>query len=209
MKTRYDLDAVAARTPIDARWSARTRLLVGGASMLIAAGAVVGGLALAQSLTPPPLPKTPQEALALMSSERYASIDEGRRRQLAAEARRIILAMPEDERRSLMRDQANDKARRAIGEDWLDDAARRVARGEDVEMPFPRTGGPGQPGGPGPGAEPGDAASREARMAQMRQRMKDGMAQQLESGNAQSSGLRAEFFKGRMGPGGGGRGPRP
>lgn len=215
MPNRYDLDAAmeATRRPLDAGWSKRKKTIVGSSC---AAGAIaalsIGAWAMSAS-TPPPLPRSAQEAIAVLSSDRFERMDADRRRQYAAEAQRLLASMSPEERREMMRDVENREAMRALGEELFDDAARRFARGEEMPQPF-WGGGVRRTDREGPPVRMRDENAERptpeqiAEMReQMRQRMEERLAEQFRSGNAQSAGLRAEMFKRMMRSGGGVGGP--
>lgn len=184
-------DLEPARKPIDAAWSPRKKRLVGGVCAGASVAAVAAGVWAAAALRGPGLPDTAGEALAVMSSGRFESLPEERQRQYAAEAARLLRDLSPDERRAL-RDEADPEALRRLGQERFDEIARRIARGEDLP-PRPRRG------------ERPPRPPREFDREAMRERIDEQVSENLESGNAQDSGLRGEMFK-RFRQGGGGRG---
>jgi len=230
---RIDLDDALrqpGRRAIDADWSARRKMIVGAAAALVAAGAIGGGAWAYLRGRPPALPRTMNEALAVMESGRLDRLDPQRRAQYTAEARRILWSISDEDRRALFRDEANREALRALREQSFDDMAYRIARGDQIDWSeF------------GPRERPQLSEEDRKRMEEMRQRVENmtpeerekEMArrmeemraemtkrtkEQLSSGNSQSGALRGEMMqrggrggfggRGRGGGGGGGRGPR-
>ncbi|MEM9373233.1 MAG: hypothetical protein AAGA55_06280 [Planctomycetota bacterium] len=199
---------VSARRPIDQDWSGRKRLIVGVAATTLAVAAVGLGGWYAISSRPPGLPTSAEEAMAVMASDRFDRLSEARQRQYATEAARLLRELDAEQRMALMRDGANEQARRELMLNMMDDMARRHARGEEVQMPFGRPGGrEGQDGerrGP-PGTEGMSDGERRKMMAS---RINGMITDSVNSGNAQSNGLRAEFMSDmRSRRGGSGRGP--
>ncbi len=201
---RFDLDEAAAggRAPIDASWSKARKRGVAIGAVSLAALALSGGAWFAMAQQPPRLPQSAAEALEVMGSDRFDRLDDERKRQYASEARRLIRELPEEERRDAW-DEESEEARRAMREAWLDDMARRRARGEEIEWP-PRDM-------PRPDRRRWQEMSDEERQEMRRQMLAEiraRMAEAVESGNGQSSALRMELMtsgRGRGGPGGGGR----
>jgi len=215
MPQRYDLDAAEreSRRPIDAEWSKQKKTAVVGACVVGASLALGAGWWAMSAIANPGLPTNASDALAVMASSKFESMDEMRKRQYAAEARRLLSELPAEDRRALFEDENAREAMREMREETMDEIARRVARGESIEGMFP-----GGPRGPRPEGErrerPADAPAFDPE--QFRQQMDQRLAEQIQSGNAQSGGLRGEMFKrgmrggggGGRGGGGGGRGPR-
>ncbi len=209
--TRYDLDAQMAslkRAPIDARWSPRKRKIVAAACALSAGGALAGGADAAWYHAPPGMPRTAQEAVAVLESGRFERMDASRRQQYAEEAGRLLRDLPDEQRRALFQDEETREALRALWEERMAYIVRRFARGEEIERP----GAPG-PGGPrAQGPRPDFQNLTDEERAAMRERMRaearNRMNEQFSSGNAQTGGLQGEMFKRMAAQGGfGGRGP--
>lgn len=209
MPERFDLDAAAAdaRKPIDANWSSRRRATVALASAAVALLAVGGGAWVTLAQRPPSMPTSAHEAIEIMRSGAYDRLDEERKRQYAAEARRMLGNLSEEERRALLGGEENRELRWDMREQIIDDLVRRIARGEEVE--FPQLGRPS-------GAERQQRRERWESMSEeeraefrreARNRARDRLAESAESGNGQSSALRVEARRtmgGRRGGGGGG-----
>lgn len=221
---RIDLDKAideSRRRPIDANWSPKKKAIVGGVAATVAAGAVAGGAWAYMHNQTPSLPRTMNEAIAVMGSDKLDRMDPQRRAQYTEEARRMLWALTPEERRKLFEDEANREALRAIREQTFDDMAYRMARGEQIDW---------SEFGPRRNEmtdeqrqrmqemrerwENMTPEEREEEMAkrreQMRQEMVDRMNEQFSAGNSQSGALRGEMFSrgARGGPGGGGRGGR-
>lgn len=206
----YNLDdAVKAesRRPIDASWSPAKKRGVSAACIVLAAGAVGYGAWAMLDARPPKLPTTANEALVVINSAKFASLDPNRKGQYLEEAMRLVRELPEEQRRDFFQDEKNREAFRKFMEERFDDMARRFARGEELTPMFgPGAGGPRPPRTEGEQPRtPPTEEERAQRMEQMRNEMNKRIAQQIQSGNAQSGGLRGEMMK-RMGGGAGGRG---
>lgn len=210
MPERINLDEQlnTGRAPIDAKWSVKTKRIVIAVSVLVAVGAISGGLWAASEFSTPGLPNTAEEALAIMGSAKFDRMNSERKSAYAEQAANLLRDLPQDERRAMFRDEEQRDAMRALMQQRMGDIARAVARGETPDFSSFR-------GGP-----PRDRAQREEmtdeeraeRLEQMRTRMREQMNAQFQSGNAQSGALMGEMFKngggmrGRRGGGGRGRG---
>lgn len=197
------------RKAIDADWSGKKKGLIGAAVGLVAIGAVTLGVWAFQRARPLPMPRTTEQAIAVLKSDKFDRLSNARKEQISSEARRLLADLPDDQRRELFRDDESRDAMRNLMEASFEEASRKYARGEDLDairrgMGFPGGPGMGRPPGtrgdrpPGDGARPdrGDRPEptpeeRAQRMAQFQQRM----ANYFNSGSAQSSALRQEFFK--------------
>ncbi len=198
----------APRRPIDASWSiARKRLVSVGAAALAIAALGAGGWAWWVN-RPVSLPTSASEAIALMSSERFDRLSEDRRASYAAEAARLFRELSEEQRRALREAEGAREAWRELMRQRMDEMARRVARGEEIERPE-------RPAGPPREVmerfrnmtDEERAAMRERRIAQMNESMNERMT----TGNSQSGALMSEMVRSRFAQGGrGGRrgGPR-
>ena len=185
-----------------------SKAMIGLACVVVSAGAIAGGIWLQRSQAPLAMPTSADEALDGLSSEAYQRMDDQRRRQYAFEAGRLLRdrfrEMTPEEREALREDEALREALERSRQDMFDEMVRRAARGEGMERPdWGRRGGEGRPD-----TDEMTPEQRE-RMEEMRDRMRERIAEQLkstwDSGDAQSTGLRQEFFKNM---GGGARGGR-
>lgn len=176
----------------------------GGAAVAIAAGVLI-----ASGSSSVRLPRTPEEAMATLTSGALDDLDADRRAAWMEEARRLMRALDGERRRALMED---ENARRALGDlmrDRMEERARAFARGEEMQW------------GPPEGFRPEGVQPARERFREMtdeeREQMRDEMLRQMEqnareqvqSGNAQSGGLQQEMMKrggGRRAGRGGGRG---
>jgi len=186
---------------------AMNKNVVATVCVVISAGAIAGGLWLRASTAPLALPTNSEDALAGLTSNAYAKMDDQRRRQYAAEAMKHMRDMSPEER-ELMRERFQNEeefreAMRRARQDMFDEMARRAARGAPMERPEPRGDRPQRPD-PSEMTDEQREQMRE-RMEAMRERMTQAMKDSWDTGDAQSSGLRQEMFKNR-GPGGGRRG---
>ncbi len=208
----YNLDEAAkaeSRKPIDASWSPAKKRMVAIACAVLATGAVGYGSWAMLSRMPPSLPKTADDALAVINSAKFARLDPERKQQYLEETMRLVRELPEEQRRNYWRDEKNREAFRKFMEERFDDAARRFARGETLPSMFP---GGGPPRGPRPEGETQrpqlTEEERAARLEQARNEANKRIGEQIKSGNAQSGGLRGEMMKRGMGGGRGGWGGR-
>lgn len=221
MPQRISLDAPAApaRKAIDANWSPRKKKLVAGLCIGFGSVAVAAGSYFAWTHRPVSLPKTREEAMKVMASDRYKNLDEERKRQYAVVAAELFKDIPREEMRTYFQDESTREALFAMREQAMDEMILKLARGEPVEdmrMGW-RPGGPGGPGGGGPGGQrpdgqrpegergpggpggPGGGGEmteeqRQQRRAEMTQRIRDRIGNSVNDGNAQMNGLRSEFM---------------
>ena len=167
----------------------------------VSAAAIVGGVWARSSSAPLALPVSADDAIAGLKSDAYARMDDQRRRQYAFEAGKLLRELTPEEREQLREDEDLREALRLARDDMFEEMVRRAARGDGMEMP--------QWGQRPRGERPELTDEQRAEMEQRREQMRERIAQQLQdswnSGDAQSSGLRQEFFKNR-GRGGGGNG---
>lgn len=217
--TRINLDeATESRAPIDANWSPRKKAIVGAVTAIVAVSAVSGGVWWTISNQPPRMPRSADEAITILASSQFDRLDEERQRQYAAEAGRLLRDLSPEDRRAMFEDEANREALRKIREDRFDEIVRRFARGEEMERgPWQRGERPPRPEGeerrPPFNPENISPEDRERMREQIRERINEQIMTAAQSGNAQSSGLRAEMMKrraesGGQRGGGGGGGPR-
>ena len=214
---RINLENVPARKSMDAEWSKGRKIMVGAAAGVICVGAIGAGIWAYVASQPPGLPRNAEDALATIQSAKFDRLDNDRKDQILAESRRLLADLSWEERRDVLGDR---DAQRALMEASMDEAARRMARGEDMgEIMASMWGGRGRGGPRGEGGERPELTeeqrreraaewekrrqerenmSEEERRAaenERRQAMTDRFENQLSSGNAQNSGLRGEFFK--------------
>lgn len=223
MPTRIDLDAATApvRKTLDANWSPRKKKVVASLCIGLGSVAVVAGSYFAWTNRPVSLPKTCEEAMKVMASDRYKGLDEERKRQYAVVAAELFRDIPREEMRNYFQDESTREVLFQMREQAMDEMILKVARGEPVEdmrMGW-RPGGFGGPGGQrpdgqrpegerreggpdgGPGAGPGAGGGemtdeqRQQRRAEMAQRIRDRIGTAVNDGNAQMNGLRSEFMQ--------------
>lgn len=232
MPQRISLDAPSApaRKAIDANWSAKKKKVVAGLCIGLGTVAVAAGGMFAWSHRPVSLPKTREEAMRVMASDRYKNMDEDRQRQYAVVAAELFKDVPREEMRTYFEDEKTREVLFAMREEAMDEMILKVARGEPIEdmrMGWrpggpggpgggrPEGGGPGDgqrreggpeggPGGPGgPGGAPMTDEQRQQRRADMARRISDRIGKAVNDGNAQMNGLRAEFMSRMRAQGGG------
>ncbi len=207
MPERINLDEQlnTGRTPIDAKWSTKTKRIVIAVSVIVAVGAISGGLWAASAFSTPGLPNTAEEALAVMASPKFDRMSSERKSAYAEQAANLLRDLPEDDRRAIFRDEETRDAMRALMQQRMADIARAVARGETPDFGGFRGGPPRDRGQ----REEMTDEDRAERLEEMRTRMREQMNSQFQSGNAQSGALMGEMFKnggGMRGGRGGGRG---
>jgi len=183
---------VSERKPIDSNWSKRTKKIVGSVAALLAVGAVTAGAWVMIASRPPGLPKTAEEAVAVMSSDAFDRLDGDRKKQYIAQARKLLADLPEEERRQLVREDMRREARWEMRSQMMDDFAYSLARGERPDMPMRR-----------PRNNDGDGERRERPdpsdiPPEVRDRIADAIMTSIQSGNAQANALRGEMFQRRM-----------
>ncbi len=232
MPQRFSLDepAAPARRAIDANWSPRKKKIVGGLCIGLGVLAVSAGGVYAWGHRPVSLPKTREEAMKVMASDRYKNLDEDRRRQYAVVAAELFKDASREEMRTMFEDEKTREVLFEMRQEQMDETILKVARGEPI--PDWRTGwrpggmGPGGLGGPGgpprdgqrregaeggPGGGPGGGEmtdeQRAQRRADMVNRINNRIGQAINDGNAQMNGLRAEFMSRVRAQGGGPGGP--
>lgn len=211
MPERIELmsDAPSRRT-IDASWSKKQKLAAGVGCGVLALGALGFGGFSWWANPPVEMPTSADQAIAMINSGRVDNLDEARRRQYMTETRRLLADMPREEARELFRDEKTREAMMEVWEAAFDEASRRFARGEGLmqiwqDMSGGRRGGPPRGKGRGEGRGEGREGApereelteeeREARQRERREMMTSRMQASFQSGNAQNTGLRGEFFK--------------
>ena len=212
MSQRINLDEQMSegRQTIDARWSTKTKRLVTSAAIVITLGAITGCIWAASAFSTPGLPKTAEEALAVLGSAKFERMSNDRKSAYADEAGRLFRELPEEDRRDMFRDQEQRDAMRALMEQRMHDMARSIARGETPDFAAmwgnrPRRNDADRQRQREEMTDEERAERRANRQEQMRERMNE----QFTSGNAQTGALMGEMFKngfGGGGPGGGRRG---
>jgi hypothetical protein len=219
---RFDLDDAindSKRRPIDANWSPKRKAAVGVCASIVAAAAIGGGAWAYMNNRTPSLPRTMDQALAVMQSGKLDDMDPQRRAQYTAEARRILWALSDEDRRKLFEDESNRDAMRAMREQTFDEVAYKRARGEETDWSQfgPRRDQMSEEERQRmeemrqrwENMTPEEReAERAKRMEEMRADIANRVNEQFGSGNSQSGALRGEMMGGggRGGMGGGGRG---
>ena len=221
MPTRIDLDAATApvRKTLDANWSPKKKKVVAALSIGLGTLAVAAGSYFAWTHRPVSLPKSREEAMRVMASDRYKNLDEERKRQYAVVAAEFFKDVSREEMRNYFQDESTREVLFQMREQAMDEMILKVARGEPIEdmrmgwrpggFGGPGGGGPGGgggqrpdgqrpegergPGGPGGGGEMTEE-QRQQRRAEMTQRIRDRIGNSVNDGNAQMNGLRAEFM---------------
>ncbi|QDU34049.1 hypothetical protein KS4_21110 [Poriferisphaera corsica] len=193
----------------------RKKKIMTGLLVVIAVGALGAGSYMTWLMTPPGLPSTPAEAIAMMKSARYQRLSPQRKEQYQMRMRELMEGMEQEQRGDFIRANMGDREVRrevfgsmrammekrtkefaaASPEDRLAildaDIDRIVAMRDQFQG---MRGGRGGPGGPeGRGRENMSDEDREKRREQMRERMTERGQQRAETGNPQSQALRTEY----------------
>ncbi|MCA9273670.1 MAG: hypothetical protein KDA31_11570 [Phycisphaerales bacterium] len=208
------------RKAVDADWTKARKIAVGTVATLLAIGALGAGGYYAWQNRPVSLPKTADEAVAVINSGRVDRLNADRKRQYYAEASRLMEDVPQEERREMFRDEESREAMRQVMMEQMDNSMREIARGNvtfeqwaqqmrerwaNRRPPEGQQRAEGErPEGPPEGERPSEADRRE----QMVSRMESG----FQNGDGQRMGLMMAFRQ-RMGNamrgGPGGRGGPP
>ena len=210
------------RKAVDADWTKARKVAVGTIATMLAIGALGAGIYFAWQNRPVSLPKTAEEAVAVINSGRVDRLSADRKRQYYAEASRLMEDVPFEERRELFQDEENRDAMRQVMMEQMDNSMREIARGnvtfeqwaqEMRERWANRRPPEGQQRPEGERGErpEGERPDAKERQQQMVSRMESG----FQNGDGQRMGLMMAFRQ-RMGnamrgPGGapGGRGGPP
>lgn len=214
------------RKAVDADWTKARKIAVGSFISLIALGAIGAGSYFAWQNRPVSLPKTADEAIAVINSGRIDRLPADRQRQFYAEASRLMEDIPQEERREYFREEDNREAMREVMMAQMDNSMREIARGNMTiddwrtqmmerfrNRPGGGEGGEGRRGGNGERAdgerpegaegEDGERPSRAERMQAMTSRVEGA----FQNGDGQRMGLMMAFRQkaGNVGRPGGGR----
>lgn len=204
------------RRPIDAGWSPAKKRAVGIGASVATVLLLTAGVVLMLSQRSVRLPRTADEAVAVLNSAGYERLPEERQRQIANEAARLLQTLEEEQVVALFEDDP-DGARqmlRRIFEQRGQEVALKLAYGQEVDFrqmfgEFRNLRGAfGGRGGPGDWqnmSEEEREALREQRAAEREARAQE----EIATGNAQQSVLQSQMRQqmGRRfgGRGGGGR----
>lgn len=193
---RIELEEQAeGRRPIDAGWSDGKRRAVIGAAVAAGALAIGVGWWLSMQNRVTGLPRTPEQAVALMRSPRFDRLDPSRRSQILAETSRMLGSMSAEQVEALG---WSDEDWSALKGAAFDEYARKVARGEVTGWEGKGKGadeGDGKGKGGEPSAEDGGDDSEADVAAEMAAWVTDWRASR-QSGNAQDAALRGEVYGG-------------
>lgn len=190
-------DAVdSVRSAIDQNWSQRRRLVVAVGATVVSLVVLATGVWFMRANTPPKLPKTFDQAVAVMNSSKYRNLDSNRKQQYAEAAIELMRDLPEQERQDLFKNEDARQAIRAAFTQQMDDMARRLARGESLEnlmsdRPSRRRGGPRPEGRRRAEGDTRDGQGDGSRA----QRMAGRIGNAVQTGNAQRNALRGEMMQ--------------
>lgn len=210
-------------------WTPGQKKIAAGLGVFAALGVAIGGAWLAINHRPLDLPKSFEEGAAAMQTTRFANMTPDRQGQYVAEMARMMPTLTEEQRRQFREDPSMRSVLEQVREQQMDEAARRIARGERPEDIFasmrdrmqrdpnaPRPDrGPRDPNAQQPGqqAQGGARGTNRGQMSEDRRRaIANRIGRSIQSGNPQSLGLRGEMmsrFGGGPGRGMGGGGQRP
>ena len=198
-----------------AQAASRKKKIMTAVLSVAAVGVLCAGAYMTWLMTPPGLPSTLDEAIAMMKSARYQWLSPERKEQYQIRVRELMEGMNDDERGEFMRTNMRDREvrremfggmrammekrtrefARATPEERLaildEDIDRMVAMREQFKGMRGR--GPGGSGGPG---APGNGRDREMsgqERSERRERAVQRGQQNAESGNPQQQALRTEY----------------
>lgn len=180
----------------------RKKIIV-AVTLLIAVGVLVSGIYAAWLMTPPDMPTTPEEGLALLTSPRFERLPEYRQKEYVSAIRAQLEELPREERHALIEQlRTDDETRDALREihrEEMMDRMRRFAKATPEEReeildeaaeemrrwraPRPERSDDAQRGG-------GESGRRRGR-GRMREHIED----RVEHGNPQNIGLMREFWQ--------------
>lgn len=215
------------RKAVDADWSKARKIAVGSLASMLALGAIGAGAYFMWQNRPVSLPKTADEAIAVINSGRIERLPVDRQRQYYAESSRLMEDIPWEERREYFREeQSRDAMREVMMAQW-DNSMREIARGNitiddwrtqmmerfgNRSRPEGERGQRGEngqrPDGERPERPEGEEGERPSR-AERQQAMTNRVEGMFQNGDGQRMGLMMAFRQ-KMGgwgrPGGGGGG---
>lgn len=176
-------------------------LLLSLVGLTLAIGVLLGGWLLQRALSPPGLPRTAEEALRVVGSDRFERLDHERRSQYLAESVRLLARLPDGEKGRMYEDERYKSLFDDLELAMLDDAARSYARGDDPKKMWSdlkKDGDPpprkkGEPGRGSSGAK-GDAAKGSSSDDALERKI-EYFTVGIQSGNPQSIGLQIEMYK--------------
>lgn len=215
------------RKAVDADWSKARKIAVGSFASMLALGAIGAGAYFMWQNRPVSLPKTADEAIAVINSGRIERLPVDRQRQYYAEASRLMEDIPWEERREYFREENNRDAMREVMMAQMDNSMREIARGNmtiddwrtqmmerfrNRSRPEGERGQRGEngqrPDGERPERPEGEEGERPSR-AERQQAMTNRVEGMFQNGDGQRMGLMMAFRQ-KMGgwgrPGGGGGG---
>ncbi|MCE9590594.1 MAG: hypothetical protein K8S99_08740 [Planctomycetes bacterium] len=193
------------------------RIIVGSLAVIIGLTVLCGGVYAWWLRTPPPMPTTIDESIALLKSPRFNRLTDDQKEPYVEQSMKLRESLSEEDRRSLMEKFRGDpELRRAAGEAGMNEMAlraREFALADPTKkvqildqaiamMEMFRRGGPttrpdgGAGGGPGGGDRPPMSDADRAKWQQERQNQFQSRRQQrIEHGNPQKQAYMAEFMK--------------
>lgn len=123
------IDFQEKRKPVDADWTKARKLAVGALATLLAISALGAGGYFFWQNRPVRLPRTAEEAVAVINAGRVDRLSADRQRQYFAEASRLMQDVPDEQRRELFRDEKSREAMRQVMMEQMDHSMREIARG--------------------------------------------------------------------------------
>ncbi len=174
------------------------RNILVAAIVLAGSGAVIGGAYYAWLITPPAMPQTAEQGIAMLGSARFDRMPDYRQDEYAARVRELIHQMPDDQRRDLFRqmhgnEDARDSMRQMMRRQMqqhvrelaeADEAERDVMLDQIIDQQEQRASQPRPQRPPGAGDRRGGGD---------RGNFRDRMQRRIEEGNPQGHAIRREI----------------
>ncbi len=172
----------------------KRNLLVGGLAV-VALLVLAGGIYYAWLITPPDLPTSAAEGMAVMGSARFKRMPEYRQEEYATRMRELVRELPTDQRQQFFEQMHDDEAARQSMREMMrrmmekrmqqfseaDEAERRRMLDQIIDRQESRSGREG--------------ANRSGRGGRDPARMREHIQNHIETGNPQHAGLMMEFRK--------------
>ena len=182
---------------------------------LLGAGTLGGGAYLSWWMTPPPMPRSLEEGIALFSSPRYQRLSEPQRQRYVERLGELTEQVPREMRAEAFRKAFRDESLRPAARDALTsmlmDRGRQFVKGDQATrdrlvnealiagrlMRGMRRRGPRTraPGADSAADSPGDPEARRARRQEQMERGKQWIQERIERGNPQQQAYFMEYVR--------------
>ena len=186
------------------QWTTKKKIMMSGLVLISFTAAAMGSY-YAWLLTPPPMPQSPQQALQVIGSPRYARMPEYRQRSYLERTQQLLESVSDDERRQLFQAARSDEStrrslrqvrrqqfvQRAITFAKADPPQRTQMLDEMIDRMESRRGRQSTRRRPGQSASDGNSANR----ANLRGRFSQHIQERFEHGNPQINSLIGEYFR--------------